>query len=77
VALGLTAASRRGPADQRRPPDDTGRAVLAAFDWEPATFEHLAVRTGLALPTLALAVESLVASGWVIAEGGWYERAAA
>jgi DNA processing protein len=77
VALGLTAASRRGPADQRQPPDDTGRAVLAAFDWEPATFEHLAVRTGLALPTLALAVESLVASGWVIAEGGWYERAAA
>ena len=53
------------------------RQVLAAFDWEPATLEHLAVRTGLALPELALALQSLLDAGWIEAAGGWYERVAA
>ena len=76
VALGLTPAARRGAPDHRRAPDSVGAAVLDAFDWEPATLEHLAVRTRLALPELAVAVETLVADGWVEAVGGWYERAA-
>jgi DNA processing protein len=76
VALGLTPAARRGPVEHRRPPDATGVAVLDAFDWEPATFEHLAVRTGIALVELAVAMESLVSDGWVSADGGWYERLA-
>ena len=65
---------RRAPtrAAARRP----RHAVLAAFDWEPATLEHLAVRTGSRLPELALALESLLAAGWVEAAGGWYERVA-
>lgn len=76
VALGLTAATRAATVDERARPDATGRAVLAAFDWEPATFEHLVVRTGLALPDLALVLEALLAAGWVDRAGGWYERVA-
>ena len=76
VALGLSAASRAVTPDLREPPDRVGRAVLAAFDWEPATLEHLAVRTGLPLPELALSLESLLMRGWVEAAGGWYERVA-
>lgn len=77
VALGLSAASRAEVADPRVEPDPVGRQVLAAFDWEPATLEHLAVRTGLALPDLALAVQSLLEAGWIEAAGGWYERVSA
>jgi len=77
VALGLSAASRAVDRETRVRPDPTGWAVLASFDWEPATLEHLAVRTGLRLPDLALAVEGLLAAGWVECSGGWYERVAA
>ena len=77
VALGLTAAARAAAVDPRTPPDPRQKAVLDAFDWEPATLEHLAVRTGLRLPELALAVEGLLAAGWVAAAGGWYERVSA
>jgi DNA processing protein len=77
VALGLTAAQRRARQERRPRPDRTGRAVLAAFDWQPATLEHLALRTGLAVPTLALTLEVLLASGWISQDGGWYERVSA
>lgn len=76
VALGLQRGRRRAAADGRPPPSATEARVLDAFDWEPATFEHLAVRTGLALPELAVALEQLVAAGWLSTEGGWYERRA-
>lgn len=77
VALGLSAASRAAEVDRREPPDVTGRRVLAAFDWEPATLEHLAVRTGLPVPELALALEALLARGWIESAGGWFERVSA
>jgi DNA processing protein len=77
VALGLSAAARGSRADRRARPDATGKAVLAAFDWEPATLEHLVVRTGVALPDLASALERLLETGWVQCAGGWYERVAA
>ena len=67
----------RARATTDRAPDATGDAVLRAFDWEPATLEHLAVRTGLALPELAVTLETLVTDGWVEPLGGWYERVAA
>lgn len=76
VALGLQRGRQRAAADPRPAPSAVEAAVLAAFDWEPATFEHLAVRTGLALPDLAVALEQLVSAGWLSAEGGWYERRA-
>lgn len=74
VALGLHRARRHRPVEHRAAPSSVGTSVLEAFDWEPATLEHLAVRTGLALPELATALERLVADGWVGADGGWYER---
>ena len=74
VALGLTSAQPHGRGDGRPAPDDTGRAVLDAFDWEPATLEHLAVRTGLPLPELTRSLEALLGSGWIELDGGWYER---
>lgn len=77
VALGLSAATRAARDDQRAAPDAAGAAVLAAFDWEPATLEHLAVRTGLPLPELAVTLQALLAAGWVETAGGWYERVAA
>lgn len=77
VALGLTPAGRRGSKDPRPTPGQEEQRVLDAFSWEPATLEHLAGRTGLGLPQLAVAVEGLVASGWVSVQGGWYERLAA
>lgn len=76
VALGLTPAGRRARADRRPSPDDTGRAILRAFDWEPATLEHLAARTSLGLAELAVSLERLVSTGWVSPDGGWYERVA-
>ena len=76
VALGLSVATRAADADRRAKPDPTGQTVLAAFDWEPATLEHLVVRTGLQLPDLALTLEHLLATGWVESAGGWYERVA-
>lgn len=78
VALGLTPGARRAAAaERRRAPGPDGDRILAAFDWEPATLEHLAVRTGLALGDLATGVEDLVAAGWVAVHGAWYERVAA
>jgi DNA processing protein len=77
VALGLSTATRAATRDARPTPDPSAATVLEAFGWEPATLEHLAVRTGLALPHLAVALQSLLATGWIEAEGGWYERVSA
>jgi len=77
VALGLTPAARRAPQQPTRtPPERDDEEVLEAFSWEPATLDHLAVRTGLALGELGLTLERLVATGWVQVQGGWYERVA-
>jgi DNA processing protein len=77
VALGLTPGGRRTTVDRRPPAGADGGLLLEALGWAPATLEHLAVRTGLDLGALAVAVEEAVASGWVTVQGGWYERVAA
>ena len=64
------------PIDPRPSPTARQKVVLDAFDWEPVTLEHLAARTGLRLPDLAVSLEELLAVGWVTASGGWYERVA-
>jgi DNA processing protein len=75
VALGMLPGGRRGRSTDRRPPPDAGgKALLEAFDWEPATLEHLALRTGRTVPDLALALHHLTADGWVVTAGAWYER---
>jgi DNA processing protein len=77
VALGLGAGRRVAVADPRRPPDDVGRKVLEAFDWEPATLDQLVLRTGLSLPSLAPALEWLRAERWIDADGPWFQRVSA
>ncbi|MDP1821139.1 MAG: DNA-processing protein DprA [Acidimicrobiales bacterium] len=74
VALGMVPGGRRSAAERRPAPDDDGRRVLEAFDWEPATLEQLVLRTGLALGVLALSVQQLLDAGWIMAQGSWYER---
>lgn len=77
VALGLTSSASRRGTDPRPPLQGDSAAVLDALGWEPATLDHLAVRTGLALGPLTVALEHLAATGWVVAQGGWFERVAA
>lgn len=75
VALGLTPGCRRAP----EPPAPEGPAaeVLDALGGEPATLEHLALRTRLPLDRLSLAVQQLLEAGHVHGSGGWYERVTA
>jgi DNA processing protein len=74
VALGLSPGRRRPASERRPPPGAPGQAVLEAFGWQPATLEQLAVRTGLGVGPLAVALESLQRDRWVEARSGWYER---
>jgi DNA processing protein len=76
VALGLGGSGRRG-TDRRVPPDAGDRPVLEAVGWQPATLDHLVLRTGLELARLAPALDRLCGAGWVTRHGGWYERVAA
>jgi hypothetical protein len=48
--------------------------VLDAIGWQAASLDQLAVRTGLGLPALVLAIERLRAAGWIDSRGGWFER---
>jgi len=76
VAIGLQSRSQR-PSTERRPspaPDD--RVVLDALGWQPATLDHLLLRTGRSIPELASALVRLEHDGWVAPRGGWYERVA-
>jgi predicted Rossmann fold nucleotide-binding protein DprA/Smf involved in DNA uptake len=60
--------------DLRRPADPDAARVLDAVGWQPASFDQLALRTGLALGPLARAVADLEGGGWVSVDGGWVER---
>jgi predicted Rossmann fold nucleotide-binding protein DprA/Smf involved in DNA uptake len=76
TAIGLQSRSQR-PSTERRPsptPDD--RSVLDALGWQPATLDHLLLRTGRSIPELASALVRLEHDGWVAPRGGWYERVA-
>jgi DNA processing protein len=77
VALGLGAARRGAPGDRRVPPGAGDLAVLDAVGWQPATLDHLVLRTGLDLARLAPALDRLCDTGWVARRGGWYERVGA
>ena len=78
VALGLSRTSRRGASgDRRAEPDAADRPVLEAVGWQPATLDHLILRTGLDLGRLASALDRLCSAGWIARHGGWYERVAA
>lgn len=76
VAIGLQSRSQR-PSTERRPrPTADDRAILEALGWQPATLDHLLLRTGRSIPELASALVRLEQGGWVAPRGGWYERVA-
>ena len=76
VALGLRPAGRRPRAETRPRPDPGDVQVLEAVGWQPATLDHIGLRTGHDLAVLAPALDRLCESGWVARRGGWYERVA-
>jgi DNA-binding IclR family transcriptional regulator len=50
------------------------RLVLEALGWERATLDDVARRAGLGLPTVIVALESLIRRGDVVREGGVLRR---
>jgi DNA processing protein len=77
--LDLTVAPDRqvgaagGRASRSLPGGDAG-LVLDAVGWEPAETTGLALRTGLDLGRLALAIDQLEAGGWLTRSGAWVEQ---
>jgi predicted Rossmann fold nucleotide-binding protein DprA/Smf involved in DNA uptake len=76
VAIGLQSRSQRSAAERRPRPAPDDRDVLDALGWQPATLDHLLLRTGRSIPELASALVRLEHDGWVAPRGGWYERVA-
>jgi DNA processing protein len=74
VALGLSTVAAAVPVEDRPTPTPDDQAVIDAFDWQPATFDQLVLRTGLPVGDLAVALHRLAALGWIDQRGGWYER---
>lgn len=76
LALGMSAGARRKAAERRPRPTPADRRILRAFEWQPATFDQLVLRTGLELYELTVALDRLADAGWIERRGGWYERIA-
>lgn len=77
AVLGLDgAALTRGGGDPRPAPSPSAGAVLDAVGWEPTTIEVVAQRVGQPLAAVATALSRLERDGWLLRQGGWFERTA-
>jgi DNA processing protein len=76
VGLGLTSALRRSTTEHRPAPHADDVPVLDALGWQPASVDQLALRTGLDVGRLVVALARLSGDGWVCDREGWYERVA-
>jgi DNA processing protein len=76
VALGMASGSRRTARERRVRPSPSDRAVLDAIGWQPATLDHLVLRTSRSVPELAGALARLEQASWIAQRGGWFERVA-
>jgi len=76
VALGMAPGSRRKTVERRTSPSAADRTVLDAIGWQPATLDHLVLRTGGSVADLASALARLERAGWIAPRGGWFERVA-
>lgn len=76
LALGMSPGARRLAAEDRRPPGPEARVVLEAVGWQPVTLDGLVEATGLTVGEVAVAVDDLVASRWLVRSGGWIQRVA-
>ena len=62
------------PVDGGLPPDHDQRCVLAALGWEPARYDELALRSGMDLVRLAVAIDALEATRYVERHRGVVSR---
>ena len=78
AAIGLVrpaaAEKRARPSDLRIVPVGDGVPVLEAIGWRPVSVEEVAIRSGLGVGPLAIALGELEHSGWISRTGGWIER---
>lgn len=63
-------------ADPRPPPSGVEAGVLEALGWERSTFEQVVVAAGRSPAEVSVALAHLERDGWVVGEGGWWERGA-
>lgn len=73
--LGMIVPQKEARERRMRPRGDD-EAVLDAIGFEPCATETIVLRTGLALGTVALALDRLEAAGWIARRGSWSERVA-
>lgn len=73
--LGLSAAAAL-TREKRPAPGEAAAVVLDAFCWQPVDLEALLCRTGQAVGEVSLAIEELLAAGWIARRGAWLERVA-
>jgi predicted Rossmann fold nucleotide-binding protein DprA/Smf involved in DNA uptake len=68
------AVSGRSPDQRPEGLDRAERAVWESVDDTPTTVESVLLRTGLAVATVATAVEARVARGLLVEGAGWWSR---
>lgn len=75
VALDLQpqAAARAGPVPA---PVGAEAVVLEAVGWQRSAFEQVVVAAGRSPMEVSVALARLERDGWVVGEGGWWERCA-
>jgi DNA processing protein len=76
TALGLLAETNRTSPDPRPAPSADDQQVLEALGWQPATVDQLTTRVDGGLVVVVMALERLLAGGWVVENTGWWERVA-
>jgi len=79
VTLGLEArpSRRRRRRDRRPPPAPADRELLGLFGGEALTLDTVVVRSGRALPEVAMSLGRLELAGWLVRSGAWFERTGA
>lgn len=77
LALGLSPAAGRdvGPGGPAAPDGPLANAVLDAVGSEALTAEQVLVRCDAPTGDVLVALQQLVLDGWLVEQGGWFERA--
>jgi DNA processing protein len=74
LALGQEPDRPRRAAERRARPEGDAAVVLAEVPWGPVPVEQLVLATALDLGRVALALDHLEHSGWIVRRSGWVER---
>ena len=76
TVLGMEVPVRRSARETRPTPTGDAALVLGQLPWQPVSIEELVEGTGRSLGEVAMAIEELIAAGWVAQRAGWVERLA-